>query len=804
MGALIRGHLGGRAGFFAVVCLAIGCGKRTKAPLTTHLVDLFRQDWIENRGPAAPATEGRLSFAFAHLSEGQAFDAGPGVKDLALRGGVLEGVATEARPLVHLQGRPGTDPNDLVHELEIRLRVSAGANLLIGFSGREHLDLKDPLLLSSGFWVLRTPLIPGEEMRTYRLTPARGVPMDRMRNIVIRATDAIGAHFEIEELRVKSRKEFLASVRSGISWQGLSEIYKESLVARSPEAMHLALELPERPWLDLSVGTLEDEPVTFTVLAGAPGKESLRVSHTVTSPHRWEPLPVDLSDFALQHVSLKLSVSGGRPGLLGLWGAPTVRSAGGMPAPAGGEARPSDPPQGVVLVWVDTLRRDHLDVYGYPRQTGPVVKRMASEGTLFKDAVSQATWTKVSTPSVLTSLYPTSHSVHDFSDRLPNAAVTLADVFRRAGYATLSMSSGIFTGSFTNLHKGFEELHENGSVKGEARLSKTARPYLDRLLPWLGAHRTVPFFVFLHVQDPHDPYRPYAPYDTLWTDPASLAAHEMQAAKVQKAITDPTMRGFLMPSREELDRAGVPPDAYVEYEKGFYDGAIRGMDPEVGRLLEGLQNLGLDRRTLLVYTADHGEAFLEHGRMFHGQTTYGELSNVPLVFWRPGTVPAGRVVDETVQSIDIMPTILEMSGLPIPRAAQGHSLVPYFLDGGDGKGGRSAPWPAIIEKNPTREAGGPPPRETGSVAIIDGGWKLVRNSPPSPGHPLFELYDHRHDPLDGTDLAQEHPDIVSRLTKGLEAWEKMATAARLPRDSVSQEGLGAEELERLRALGYIQ
>ena len=133
-----------------------------------------------------------------------------------------------------------------------------------------------------------------------------------------------------------------------------------------------------------------------------------------------------------------------------------------------------------------------------------------------------------------------------------------------------------------------------------------------------------------------------------------------------------------MPSRDDLVRAGLDPEAYVDYERAWYDGAIRGMDVEDARLLEGLRNLKLDRRTLVVYTADHGEEFLEHGKMFHGQSTYGELANVPLIFWRPGTIPAGAVVEQTVQAIDLMPTLLEMSQLPVPKSVQGHSLVPLL------------------------------------------------------------------------------------------------------------------------------
>src|SRR4030095_4812287 len=125
-----------------------------------------------------------------------------------------------------------------------------------------------------------------------------------------------------------------------------------------------------------------------------------------------------------------------------------------------------------------------------------------------------------------------------FFDRLPASAATMAEVYRDTGYATLSMYSILFTCTFTNMNQGFEELHEDRSLPDQES-SKTAREYVDRLLPWLEAHRGVPFFVFLHVSDPHDPYRPYAPYDTLFADPAKAEEHERQLDQARKLITAP-------------------------------------------------------------------------------------------------------------------------------------------------------------------------------------------------------------------------------------------------------------------------
>src|SRR5262249_4306732 len=146
--------------------------------------------------------------------------------------------------------------------------------------------------------------------------------------------------------------------------------------------------------------------------------------------------------------------------------------------------------------------------------------------------------------------------------------------------------------------------------------SKTAREYLDRLLPWLETHRGDPFFVFLHVCDPHDPYKPYPHYDTMWSDPAKADCHAKQTKDVKEFISDPLLERIGMPIREELTKAKFNADEYEQGEIDWYDGSIRGMDTEIGRLMERLQALHLDKKTLVVFTGDHGEEFLEHGRTF--------------------------------------------------------------------------------------------------------------------------------------------------------------------------------------------
>jgi len=164
------------------------------------------------------------------------------------------------------------------------------------------------------------------------------------------------------------------------------------------------------------------------------------------------------------------------------------------------------------------------------------------------------------------------------------------------------------------------------------------------------------------------------------------------------------------------------------------------------------------------------------------------------------------VVEPTVQMIDVMPTLLELSGLPVPEGAQGRTLLPLFAASGPSGTVKAATSgrPAVSEKAITKETGAPPPRDTESAAIVSGGWKLIHNTKRPAGAREFELYDHARDPLDRTDVAAQQPDVVRRLSRELAAWRKAAEGARLKPDSESAGSLSREELERLRSLGYIQ
>ena len=744
------------------------------------------------------------------------------IEGLEVRDGRLVGTAGEL-PLLHAARPEELDERDLLHAIEISMRVSAGTRVGVTFNGARELDEERVLrgIRRAPDPALFAELEPGDELQTYTLQDiARSFSIAGIRHLLIQPTDEPGATFEIESVRLIPRAEHLRSVTSGPGWQGLGEVYRETIVSRSPERITIGLDLPDRPWLDIAVGTIETAPVTFNVAIDGTGIWR----RTVTLPGRWETRRLDLGDYAGRTVTLELSLDGPDDGLLGFWGTPVVRNSGAPSARSDDEPSParaaladggSAAPRGVIVFLGDTLRRDHLDAYGYGRETAPVLTRLASEGVLFRDAISQATWTKVSVPSILTSLYPASTGVVGIPDRVPSAATTLAEAFRSAGYATFQTSSVQFTGRLTNLHQGVEVLHERASVDNDDlghSSAKTARTFVDRFLTWLDDHHDVPFYAFIHVFDPHSPFEPYPPYDLTWASPTGKEEHEARIEQVAEAFGDDIRIGDgnrvgpeRFPNREDLEGAGIDPDVHAAHELDWYDGSIRGMDAEIARLMEGLEERGVAGDTLLAFISDHGEEFLEHGWHWHGNTVYGEILNVPLMLRWDGVLPAGVVVDETVESIDLMPTLLELSGIAAPDEAQGRSLLPLVVNADDPEALGWVRRPAFSERKrmPSREERSDP-EDVDQYSVVWEGWKLVRNVDPPEGRGEYELYSHEADPINLNDVSADHPEIVEQLKEQLAARLRYAEARKLAADEDAAADLSPEELQRLRRLGYIR
>ena len=743
--------------------------------------------------------EGEATFGWTAIND---------IEGLEVRDGMLVGT-TGALPILLGVRRGELDESDVLYAVEIRMRVSEGTEVGIQFNGvRERdddwVESRIEQLTDQPRRQFRAELTPGDDFVTYTLREAGAtIRISAARNILLVPSDVEGAEFEIESVRIIPLKEHLATVPSGPGWHGLSEVYRETIVSRTPERIVIDLDLPARPWLDLAYGTIEDGPVTFTVTVTAAGTETSVLKRTVTTPDRWSTSRLELSEYAGQSVTLTLGLDADEPGMLGYWGAPVVRNSGAMPDNNdmtedrtalldGGSKRP----RAIILWIIDTMRRDHLESYGYERNTSPTLTKLADEGVRFADNISQASWTKVSVPSILTSLYPSTHGIVDMPDRLPSSVTTIAEAFREAGYATWQTSSVPFSGKLSNLHQGVDVLHERPSIGDlDHSASKTARTYVDRFLEWAGDHGDVPFFAFIHAFDPHSPFEPYAPYDALWGTSEGAAEHERGNGLWEGRMND-------LPTKVQMDSTDVDQELYLQHEKDWYDGSIRAADVEVARLMEGLEQLGIADETLFVLISDHGEEFLEHGYHFHGNNVYGEMMNVPLIMHWPGVLPAGTVVEQTTESVDMMPTLLELAGITPPEAVQGQSLLPLIVDP-DGVSDFGAIRRAAFSERVVAPAISFMGLPHDSYSIVLDGWKLIQNENQAEDWPEFELYDHVKDPINLDDVAEDHPDIVANLATELSTWREYAVSLRPPPDTEAIESLSAEEIARLRSLGYI-
>ena len=324
----------------------------------------------------------------------------------------------------------------------------------------------------------------------------------------------------------------------------------------------------------------------------------------------------------------------------------------------------------LLLISIDTCRADHLKCYGYDRDTSPHLDQLAKEGVLFENSIAAAGWTVPSHMSMFTSLYPAIHGVVTFDARLGEGVPTLAQYLAQGGYVT----AAFVTGPAMNHHYGFNrgfQLYDDFTVGMTFERVDWRNNGLDQVVTdsvitnlatqWLKRHSQQNFFLFLHYWDCHYDYLPPPPFDRKF-DPA-YKGHE-DGRDVANRETN------ILKYISIMDLAHM---------MALYDGEIAHTDEEIGKVLELLQDLGLSEKTLVIVLSDHGEAFLEHGKLRHGNSLYEEVLHVPLIMRLPGVIPAGKRVAGNVSHVDLMPTVLGLLHLPSPLQTQGIDLSPVML-----------------------------------------------------------------------------------------------------------------------------
>jgi len=432
------------------------------------------------------------------------------------------------------------------------------------------------------------------------------------------------------------------------------------------------------------------------------------------------------------------------------------------------------PPPNVVVILVDTLRAQSLGVYGHDRPTSPTMDLLAAESTFFTDARAQAPCTYPSSNSILTGRHPVRFlGQKEGRMGIPSDIPSLAEILGAQGFATIAVSaSPIVRRNPTrfNPHGGFDRGFD---IFEERCLWKEAACVNQRALDYLRVLRE-PFFLYLHYMDPHDPLQ--LPDD--WTP--RIATEEYKGDKwfVEQGLLTPIADALYGP-----DKQVIVDDRDLAHLLDLYEEEIAYFDHQLGRLLEGLAELGLAENTLVALVADHGEEFLEHDHVKHCHSLYDTEIKTPMILRTPAQA-TGRdpavTIDRPVANLSLAPTVLDYVGLdPAAYAMEAGSLRPLVESAGDGDLGTEI----VVSTWGTERA-----------ATL-GRFKLILDIETD----TMELYDLESDPGETVDVQAEHPEAVRQLRGAIRSWVRTAG-----KDAARQIQEGQEAQERLKALGYLQ
>ncbi len=449
----------------------------------------------------------------------------------------------------------------------------------------------------------------------------------------------------------------------------------------------------------------------------------------------------------------------------------------------------------VILLVVDTLRADRLGSYGCPRPTTPRLDLLAAQGTRFADVTAQSSWTLPSMVSLFSGRY-----LSDYRDFPDPGAPALAEAFQSAGYRTLGVVANVLLREEAGFNRGFEHYDaragsnapgvERVRARSIGELEADLWPALDGMLAGAGAERA-PFFVYLHPFDPHHPYGGDPALD------AELPPGESPA--VSPVGWQEQALQALGPRPPAGERDWSRELAELRRQRGLYDQDVRLTDAGIGRILDGLEARGLLENAVVALVSDHGECLFERlGPMpreklrqappatffyqDHGAYLYEEALRTPFLLWGAG-VPAGKVVAQAVENVDLFPTLLELCQVPARGELHGRSLVP-LLAGKPAEAWRDSVHAHVLFST--------------SVRDLESGAKLI--VPTAHGERVgvaTELLDLARDPRELAPL--DDRATRERMLARLEAWRR-----RYPTESTFGQRPDETTLQMLNDLGYTE
>ncbi|HYC01269.1 MAG TPA: sulfatase [Candidatus Limnocylindrales bacterium] len=696
----------------------------------------------------------RGAAGFEPVDEDARFQAAQGA--LALHAGQLRTAAALAIP------------KEQIGTIEIEASTAAPAHLLVGWS-----DEEDAMRLVRD--KSRIDLIADGRFHTYSIDAAKALERGLEAGAVVRRL-FVSARADgttpvyLRRVRVHSWKHRYPSSGYGVTYEKLGGELRRALFQVPAHTLRYDIVLPaQAPVFEAGLGVLGTDGSTEFAMTLLEGDRSYDLLKQIDSGVGWDDVRVDLSRWAGRSVSVQLSART-EADSIALWSSPVIRSDG-----EDGQAPPS-----VVMIVEDALRPDRLALYGGP-VASPGHDRIAARGVVFERAFAQAPQTRSSVPSLMTSLLPSATGTWDFSDFLRDEYVTLAEVLRACGYQTASFIQNGNAGAYAGLHQGFDVLVD------EEQAGTSAHAVLELARQWIEAQQRRPYFAYVHVLDPHGPFDP----------------------ELRPEL--PQAEGELL---LEIDRFIDPPwleRPTASVRRSLYDAEVAGTDAALASFVAWMEHHGHLDTSILAVLADHGEYLGEHGGMWrHHPPGHLEVTRVPLLLSGPG-VQSHRRVQTPVPLLDVMPTLLELTGIDASALAMhGASLLSL-------KSGRTAR--VFVSEEPELERGGRSARDCGSVftgglqimlaCLSDQAWftaKTIAGAEELPRPPV-RFFDTAEsygteigtDPVTQRLLQMRTGSLLKTLqTINIEAWQKMtrASAPAIPS--------APAHMERLRALGYAQ
>jgi arylsulfatase A-like enzyme len=446
-----------------------------------------------------------------------------------------------------------------------------------------------------------------------------------------------------------------------------------------------------------------------------------------------------------------------------------------------GDARQVRDAPNVILLSLDTLSASYLSSFGDVPGVSPHIDAFLDEGFSFRRALAQYGNTLVSHTSLFTALYPRRHSRYPHSAFVPFESLVgnLAD----AGYRTAAFTEGAFVASAWGFGRGFDA-YDDGAVGLSKQTAGGAARTFERAGRWLECHAgSSRFFLFVHTYEVHLPYRV--------EDPAEWEVVERFTPGDSRRFPSAFQtRGSF--GHNSGRRLFSPRD--LAHLRALHAAEIHRLDGVVGRFLERLVELGLERDTLVVLTSDHGDQFGEHGSVGHGNSLHNRVLHVPLGFRWPGRIPAGTS-DTPVQLVDVLPTVLDLAGLPVSGELDGRSLAALMR--GEAPQDRPAFSEMLSARGECQRLELPDDCRIDRYAVQTRRFKLIASRVPS----YEELYDLALDPLETRDVAAEHPDELARHRALLERYLAAPAGEPAAGDAAA---LDAQTRAQLEALGYLQ